>query len=231
MLNQKDNDKKQIELDYQGRDNYVDPQLLEKGDDYFNITNDEITKVIQSYLQKTTDEDLRIVAEYGGVEGIGKKLKTDINKGLDFSNKEDIAKRTEIFGVNHLEEEKMKNCCQFVWEAFEDLMIRILVAAAIIQTVLGATVGEDPAIDWIDGISIIIAVVVVVTVGSITNYSKEKQFKKINDEKNAMTLINVTRRGENLTIFPSDILVGDIVQIQVGSIIPADFYIKYLYMY
>lgn len=222
MLDDDHNEKKQIELAYKGGNIEEEPRLIDNKDDYFQINNDEITALIQSYLQKTTDEDLMMVAKHGGVEGVAKKLRTDISKGLDFSNKDDIAKRTAVFGINALEEDEMKNCCQFVWESFEDLLIRILVAAAIIQTILGATIGEDPGKDWIDGLAIIIAVVVVVSVGSITNYSKEKNFKKLNDEKNAMTHINVTRRGENLTIYPNEILVGDIVQIQVGSIVPAD---------
>ena len=40
--------------------------------------------------------------------------------------------------------------------------------------------GEHNA-DYLDGISIIIAVVVVVLVGSITNYQKEKKFHSLND--------------------------------------------------
>ena len=55
-------------------------------------------------------------------------------------------------------------------------MIRILVVAAIVQIVLGATLSDDPGKDWIDGLSIIIAIVVVVLVGSITNWQKETKF-------------------------------------------------------
>ena len=52
-------------------------------------------------------------------------------------------------------------------------MIRILIVAAIVQIVFGATLSDDQGKDWIDGLSIIIAIVVVVLVGSITNWQKE----------------------------------------------------------
>ena len=222
MINQNGKRNKQVELGIIDEINKENPNLLEKDDDYFNMTNDEISALMKAYLQKTKDEDLVKITEYGGIEGIAKKLKSDISKGLDISNQDDIMRRQQVYGINELEQEKMKNCCQFVWEAFEDLMIRILCVAAIVQTVLGATIGEDPSKDWIDGMSIIIAVVIVITVGSVTNYSKEKKFKQLNDEKESMVHTDVIRNGENISIKPTQIMVGDLVHIKGGSLIPAD---------
>ena len=55
-------------------------------------------------------------------------------------------------------------------------MIKILIGAAVVQIFLGAVFGEDPSKDWVDGLSIIAAVIVVTLVGSITNYKKETKF-------------------------------------------------------
>ena len=214
--------KKHIELAYSNAKSKDDPNLLEKKDTYFQISNDEILSLMKSYLQKTKDEDLNLISEYGGIEGLAKRLRTDISKGLNFSLPEDIKKRIEVFGENQIDKEKMKNCCQFVWEAFEDLMIRILCVAAIVQTILGATVGEDKSRDWVDGFSIIIAVILVVSVGSITNFSKENKFQQLKDEKESMIFNDVIRNGKNITIKPSQILVGDLVHIKGGNTIPAD---------
>ena len=223
MIDKNEFEKKQhIELAYRNDKSQEDPNLLAKQDNYFQISNDEISSLMKCYLQKNKDEDLNLIAEFGGVEGFAKRLRTDISKGLDFSSPQDIKKRIEVFGENQMDEEKMKNCCQFVWEAFEDLMIRILCVAAIVQTILGATVGEDKSRDWVDGMSIIIAVCLVVSVGSITNYSKEKKFKQLKEEKESMVFTDVIRNGENITIKPSQILVGDLVHIKGGNTIPAD---------
>jgi P-type E1-E2 ATPase len=101
-------------------------------------------------------------------------------------------------------------------------MIRILIAAAVIQIILGATLSEDPSKDWIDGFSIIIAVLVVTVVGSVTNYQKETKFHELNTIQNEGTIYKVIRNGNPIDIKSDDILVGDLINIQVGDILPAD---------
>ena len=60
-------------------------------------------------------------------------------------------------------------------------MIQILCVSAIVQIVLGIAFEQNPKTDWIDGFSIIIAIRVIVLVGSITNYKKELKFHELND--------------------------------------------------
>ena len=65
--------------------------------------------------------------------------------------------------------------------------------AAIASLVLGiATHGIEEG--WLEGVSILIAVVIIAGVTSFNNYMKEKQFRKLNEiacRKN----VNVTRNG------------------------------------
>ena len=76
--------------------------------------------------------------------------------------------------------------------------------------------------DWIDGTSIIIAVFVVVSVGSVTNYKKEMKFQNLNDLQNDQTTYNVIRNGQAQTLKSDDILVGDLIKVNYGEILPAD---------
>lgn len=88
-------------------------------------------------------------------------------------------------------------------------MLRILCGAALVSLVLGiATEGLKEG--WLEGTSILMAVVIIVSVTSFNNYMKEKQFQKLNkiaEQKN----VNVYRGGEmeNISIF--DLLVGDVL--------------------
>ena len=61
------------------------------------------------------------------------------------------------------------------------MMVRILIVAAIVSIILGIFFSDDPKKDWIDGFSIVIAVLVVVLVGSITDYQKEQKFHELNE--------------------------------------------------
>lgn len=58
-------------------------------------------------------------------------------------------------------------------------MLRILCISAVVSLVLGiATEGLKEG--WLEGSSILLAVVIIVTVTAGNNYIKEKQFQKLN---------------------------------------------------
>jgi Ca2+-transporting ATPase len=77
-------------------------------------------------------------------------------------------------------------------------MIRILIIAAIVQIILGVIPGvaEDPSKEWVEGFSIIVAVMVVVSVGSITNWSKERSFRKLNEKTESDLQVTLIRDGQ-----------------------------------
>ena len=162
-------------------------------------------------------KDLEKIKELGSTEGIMEKLKTELRIGI-----RSIDNRENDFGSNKVCIEPVPPFCSYVLEALEDLMIRILIAAAVIQIILGATLSEDPSKDWIDGFSIIIAVLVVTVVGSVTNYQKETKFHELNTIQNEGTIYKVIRNGNPIDIKSDDILVGDLINITVGDILPAD---------
>jgi magnesium-transporting ATPase (P-type) len=48
---------------------------------------------------------------------------------------------------------------------------------------LDANGNPEPDVRWVEGVAIIVAIVLVVTVGSVNDYQKEKQFRKLNAKK------------------------------------------------
>ena len=178
----------------------------------------EIEKLMGSYKERGTNlQDLESIKEMGGPEGIMSKLKTDPKNGIS-----SIEYRENDFGSNKVFIEPVPPFCSYVCEALEDLMVRILIVAAIVQIILGITLGEDPSKDWIDGLSIIIAVLVVTLVGSITNYQKETKFHELNTVQNEGTTYKLIRNGVPIEMKSDDILVGDLINIMVGDILPSD---------
>ena len=178
----------------------------------------EIEKLMGFYKERGTNYlDLESIKEMGGPEGIMSKLKTDPKNGISSTEN-----RENDFGSNKVFIEPVPPFCSYVCEALEDLMVRILIAAAIVQIILGITLGEDPSKDWIDGLSIIIAVLVVTLVGSITNYQKETKFHELNTVQNEGTTYKIIRKGIPTEMKSDDILVGDLINIMVGDIMPSD---------
>ena len=79
----------------------------------------------------------------------------------------------------------------------------------------------DPPVDWVEGVTILVAVLIVVGVGSINDWQKEKQFEDLNQKREERS-IKVVRDGREQLIDVHDIVVGDIVLFEPGEVIPCD---------
>ena len=216
-----DNDAKKSEKARQERLNAIHREELkikEHSSGTFGIDITQIEELMSSYKERgPTFKDIQKIKELGGPEGIMQKLKTDPKRGIS-----SLLNRENDFGSNHLFIEPVPPFCSYYKEALDDLMIRILIAAALVQIILGSLFGEHPAQDWVDGVSIIAAVIVVTLVGSITNYQKEMKFHELNAIQNKGTTYKIIRNGIPLDIISDDILVGDLISIMIGDILPAD---------
>ena len=108
---------------------------------------------------------------------------------------------------------------ELVLECFEDLTLKILIGAALVSLVVETY--EDPKMGWLDGVAILVAITIVVLVTSINNYSKEKKFRKLNEEAQERS-ISVIRDGEEHNISVFDLVVGDIAKVGAGDVMPVD---------
>jgi magnesium-transporting ATPase (P-type) len=62
-----------------------------------------------------------------------------------------------------------------ILENFEDRILQILIIAATVSLIIGV-VQNGWAHGWVEGLSIYIAIVIIVSVTAGNNYIKEKQF-------------------------------------------------------
>ena len=183
----------------------------------FNISAIDLENLMGKYKERGNDFlDLKYFEEKSVAELV-QDLKTDTEIGLT-----SFEGREEAFGSNKVFVEPVPHFCSYVWEALKDLMVRILIVAAIFSIVLGCTFSDDPSKDWIDGVSIVIAVLVVVLVGSITDYQKEKKFHELNEVQAEGTKYKLIRNGQPEDHISDDLLVGDLIMINYGDIMPAD---------
>ena len=183
----------------------------------YEITAIDLENLMGMYKERGNDfKDIKYFEEKS-VNQLIDELKTNPETGL-----ESLEGREEAFGSNKVFVEPVPPFCSYVWEALKDLMVRILIVAAIVSIVLGCTFSEDPSKDWIDGVSIVIAVLVVVLVGSITDYQKEQKFHELNEVQAEGTKYKLIRNGQPEDHISDDLLVGDLIMINYGDIMPAD---------
>ena len=72
---------------------------------------------------------------------------------------------------------------------------------------------EDEVHGYIEGAAILIAVVIVVLVTAFNDWSKEKQFRGLQDRIEGEQTFSVIRRGQAIQIQIGEIVVGDIMQV------------------
>jgi Ca2+-transporting ATPase len=143
------------------------------------------------------------------------------NDDLAFSD------RKRIFGDNRLPSKKTKSLLQLAWIALQDKILILLTVAAIVSLAVGIyssvtkKAGEGARIDWVEGVAILVAVAIVVSVGAVVDFRKEKQFAKLNKQKEDR-MIKVLRSGKTRLISVYDVYPGDIVHLEPGDMIPVD---------
>ncbi|KAF8033666.1 hypothetical protein BT93_C0061 [Corymbia citriodora subsp. variegata] len=167
----------------------------------------------------TRDRDVSTLGEYGGVKGLAELLKTNLEKGIH-GDDADILARQNTYGSNTYPQKKGRSFWMFLWEAWQDLTLIILIVAAVASLVLGIK-SEGIKEGWYDGGSIAFAVILVIVVTAISDYRQSLQFQNLNEEKRNIHL-EVVRGGRRVEVSIYDVVVGDVVPLNIGDQVPAD---------
>lgn len=134
--------------------------------------------------------------------------------------------RKRIYGSNKLPEKKTKTILELAWLAYNDKVLILLTAAAIISLALGiyqsiTAKPDEPRVQWVEGVAIIVAILIVVVVGAANDWQKERQFVKLNKKKEDR-MVKIIRSGKMAEISVHDILVGDVMRLEPGDLVPVD---------
>ena len=137
-----------------------------------------------------------------------KELKTDRESGLTAAQ---VAENTEKYGKNQLQEEKRKGPLRVFLEQFADLLVVILIIAAVISLITGSA----------EGAIVIFAVIILNAIlGTVQHFKAQKSL----DSLKAMSTpsAKVIRDGEVVEVSSTDLVPGDIVKLEAGDVVPAD---------
>jgi Ca2+-transporting ATPase len=130
------------------------------------------------------------------------------NEGL---NEDVVASKLEEFGKNELVAKKNAHPLIIFFKQFIDVMVLVLVVAAIIS----AFIGEAS-----DTIVIIIILVLNAVIGFVQEYRAEKAMEAL--RKMATPVSFVIRSGKTKQLPLAEIVPGDIVLLEAGNSVPAD---------
>lgn len=203
-----------------------------------NQQSTELTINTLTIKQLAALHDPKSIKEFKSIfnnstESFYNALETDPKDGLSMETlKKEL--RHKNFGINKLPIREPKPFWKLCWEALQDRTLIILTIAAIVSLALGLyeLLGQPaeydsegvkvPSVDWVEGVAILVAVVVVVLVGAVNDYQKELQFKNLSSQEQSNKKINLVREGLLLESTLDNLVVGDLIDLKTGDVIPCD---------
>jgi len=142
-------------------------------------------------------------------------LHSDLTMGLTESQ---VQEKRAQHGENKLKEKKKKTNLQRFAEQFKDVMILILIVAAIISFAIACIEGEPK--EFFEPVLILLIVVL----NAIMRVMQESKAEKALDALKSLSAphARVIRNGEEKVIDAVELVPGDIIRLEAGDFIPAD---------
>jgi len=141
-------------------------------------------------------------------EEVINKLKSDANTGISAKTAKE---RLSEHGRNELPEKKKQNIFIRFFKHFNDILIYILLVAAIVTATLG---------EYVDTLVILLVAIINAAIGF---FQENKAEKALDNIKNMLSLkATVIRDGDRQEIDATDVTVGDIILLNPGDKVPAD---------
>ncbi len=135
----------------------------------------------------------------------------DLKSKREGLTNDELPKRYEKYGYNILQEEKRKSPLKVFLSQFEDLLIIILIVAGIISMITSNIES-----------SIVIFCVIILNaiIGTIQYFKAEQSLKSL--KSMYAPVAKVIRNGKREEVLAKDLVVGDIIVIESGDVVPAD---------
>ncbi len=126
-------------------------------------------------------------------------------------SREEAVKRLKKYGENRLLEGKKRNLFQIFLEQFCDMLVWILIGAAIVSMLSG-------------NLESVIVIFTVIILNAVLGAVQNKKAEKSLDSLKALSSPNarVLRGGEKLEIPASQVVPGDILLLEAGDLVAAD---------
>ncbi len=136
------------------------------------------------------------------------EMDVQVEHGLDESV---IESRLQYYGTNELVEKGLTSPLVILWEQITNPLVLLLILAAAISLVLGKA----------DSVIAIMAIVIINAVlGVVQEYRAEQAMAAL--KKMAAPLVRARRGGKVMDVESRNLVPGDIVLLEAGSIVPAD---------
>jgi Ca2+-transporting ATPase len=142
------------------------------------------------------------------IDDLANELRTHLELGL---TAEEAQQRLRDLGPNELRERPRPGFLALLAEQFNNYLVIILVAAAVISGLLG---------EYVDALAIVFIVLLNAVVGVVQEAKAEQALAAL--QKMSAPNVQVLRDGHQVTVKGRDVVPGDVVLLEAGNYVPAD---------
>ena len=136
---------------------------------------------------------------------------TKLQSGPDGLDPAEVERRRAEHGPNELPEGRKRSLLRMAFDQLADLMILVLLAAAVVAGVVG-----EPS----DTFAIVLIVLLNAVIGFVQEYRAEKAMEAL--RQMAAPFARVRRGGAQQDVPSAELVPGDLVLLEAGNIVPAD---------
>jgi len=129
----------------------------------------------------------------------------------DGLSEDEVESRRERFGPNRLREIERRGVWQILWEQLRSLIMLLLVAAMVVSFLTG---------DTVEGLAILAVIVLNTAIGFVTEWRAVRSMEAL--QKLGEVTARVRRGGDAREVPAHEIVPGDRVLLEGGSVVPAD---------
>lgn len=206
---------------------------------FFNISRHDFIKMVEK-------REITVNDNFHTIFDIIRALHIDIESGtfnieksnylLEFLNKIPSLEKDDsnihelyrkgsayFYGDNILFEQKRQSFFKIVVGYCGDKTLMLLFLVGVLSLIIGLykTVEEHERYGWVEGVSIMFAIVIIILMGTFNVYSQANLFDNLNKKTQDIS-VKIYKNFTMDTIQSVDILVGDIIFLEPGDVIPAD---------
>jgi Ca2+-transporting ATPase len=136
---------------------------------------------------------------------------TELETTADGLSSQLAKQRLQQNGPNLIPSKKMQSIWQLFVKQFADFMIIVLVIAAFISGLVG---------ELIDSVAIFIILLLNSVFGTVQEFRAQRSLEAL--QKLSSPSASVMRDGQAVTLPEEDLVVGDVILLEAGNIVPAD---------
>ncbi|CAK9165043.1 unnamed protein product [Ilex paraguariensis] len=176
---------------------------------------------IASIAKLVETKDQTWLRGQGGVDGLVSALRTHAENGIK-DDSTDINNRRRDFGSNFYGEDKpAKKFHHFGLEALKHPMIIILLVCAVLSVCFG--IKENGRREgWCEGVTKLVAILIAATISAVSNFLPHRLCHQLSEASSHIPQVHVVRSSQWQRISIPRIVVGDIVFLKPGDLVPAD---------